>query len=109
MIKKNSNALLSAQRADINPKTIGYDGSQEWLLSFQFHEIGGNKQRCDTKRFRTIEDAKQHFEEMSNFFCKSMARLSHAIIDRKDTELVITVNGVKIVQISYLLVSRLCA
>lgn len=101
--------MLPGKVEDITPKTVALDGNNEWLFSAQFRELGGDRQRSDSKRCSSQEEAKRLFNQKADFFCKSMAHLPHVVIDRKEAELLITVNGIKTVQMSCLVAPRQCA
>ena len=84
-------------------------GKHNWLFVNQLHEIGGSRQREETKTFACQEDAKVFFDEQAAKFLGVFGRLANTSIERSDSELLIDINGVRIVKMSYLAVLNECA
>ena len=84
-------------------------GKHEWLVASKFHEIGGPRQREATKTFTSQEDAKAFFDEQAARLLNVFGKTSNATIEQSDAELVIHVDGVQIVNMSFLADPRQCA
>lgn len=101
-------SMLPAKVEDIN-KTVAMDGKNEWLFTANFHEIGSDQQRNNSKRFSSQEEAKRFFHERATNLCRMMERLPGASIQKGEAELVITQNGKPVAHMAYLQVARECA
>lgn len=101
--------MLPAQCEDITPKNAARDGGLEWQISCQFHEIGGDRQRETKKTFRSAGEAQAFFGGQVLRFTKMFERSSNASIEQSESELLIHLDGVQIVRMTYLEVALQCA
>lgn len=105
----HNNASAKNSSWGTNTKATAHDGIYEWQIAFQFHEIGGDRQRETKKSFRSAEEAQAFFGGQAVRFTKMFERSSNASIERSESELLIHVDGVQIVRITYLEVALQCA
>ena len=89
-------------------KRAGSNGKVEWLFVNNLHEIGGNRQREDRKTFASQEDAKEFFEEQAAKFSKMLGRSRGASVKQSESELLIYINGVQIVNMVYMAIPPQC-
>lgn len=102
------NQMPLAKGEDITTKA-GSNGKVEWLFVNNLHEIGGNRQREDRRTFASQEDAQEFFEEQAAKFTKMLGRSRGASVKQSESELLIHINGVQIIKMTYLEVSVKCA
>ena len=109
MKKQTDYLMLPAKSEGFNARTVAQDGNKGWLFTANFHEIGSDQQRSNSKRFSSQEEAKRFFHERATNLCKMMERLPNASIQKGECELVITQNGNPVAHMAYLQVARECA
>ena len=98
------------ERMGILPQdTIPNSGKQEWIISSQLNEIGGGRQREARKTFGSKEEAKAFLDGQTAKFSRLLERNLNATIKQSETELLIHVDGVQIVKMTFLTDTLQCA
>lgn len=105
----HDNASAKNSNWGTNTKSIAQDGIHDWQIAFQFHEIGGDRQRETKRSFRSAEEAQAFFGGQAVRFTKMFEHTSNASIEQSESELLIHVDGVQIVRMTYLEVALQCA
>ena len=103
------NTMPLAKGKDITLKTVTNDGKQEWLFSNKLHELGGDRQREVRKTFASRDEAKALFDEQAAKFHKMFRNYANSSIKQDEAELLIHIDGVQIVEMTFQAVSLLCA
>ncbi len=84
-------------------------GEQQWQIINHLREIGGSRQREETKTFASEDEAKRMFDKQVERFRKMFKQSAHATISQSETELLVHIDGIQIVKMTYQAVLPLCA
>ena len=84
-------------------------GKQEWIIFSELKEIGSTRQREANKNFGSHEEAQAFLDGQAAKFTKLLERSPNATIKQSESELLVHINGVQIVKMSYLTKPLQCA
>lgn len=105
----HNNASVKNSSWGTNTKTIAHDGISEWQIAFQFHEVGGDRQRDTIKSFGSAEEARAFFDGQVVKFTNIFGRSTNASIKQSEAELLIDLDGIRVVKMTYQEIALRCA
>ena len=105
----HNNASVKNSSWGTNTKSIAQDGNYEWQIAFQFQEVGGDRKRETKKTFGSAEDAQAFFAGQVVKFTKTFGRSPNATIEQSESKLLIHLDGIQIVKMTYLANPVQCA
>ena len=108
-VSLHNNVSVKNSSWGANTKSIAQEGNYEWQIAFQFHEVGGARQRETKKSFGSAEDAQAFFAAQVVKFTKTFGRSPNATIEQRESELLILLDGIQVVKMTYLAVPLQCA